>query len=51
MDLRGAKAVPDLEIIEWLYTFDIVDNLYDKDIKEKFIETFKKWVLSSKNNT
>ena len=50
MDLRGAKAVPDLEIIEWLYTFDIVDNLYDKDIKEKFIETFKKWVITSKNN-
>ena len=38
MDLRGAKAVPDLEIIEWLYTFDIVDNLYDKDIKEKFMD-------------
>ena len=36
MDLRGAKAVPDLEIIEWLYTFDIVDNLYDKN-KEKLL--------------
>ena len=37
-------------IKKWISSIDTTEFLYDPEIKEKFIESFKHWLVNSKNN-
>lgn len=50
MDLRGAKAIPDNKMKEWVNSINSSSYLYDGDIKSKFIQKFKHWLKCSELN-
>ena len=50
MNLRAAKAIPDKKVEEWVLSLDLLSYLYDKNIKEKFIQSFKHWLKCSEFN-
>lgn len=50
MNLRGARPVVDKKIELFLQTLDPMEELYNPDIQEEFINNFFYWINSSKLN-
>ena len=44
MNLRGAKAIPDNNLKEWMTSINSSQYLYDTNIDKKFIQAFKHWL-------
>lgn len=50
MNLRGAKPVNDNKIKEYILALDVLQDLYDENIADRFKNNFVKWLDSSKKN-
>ena len=50
MNLRGAKAIPDNNLKEWMTSLNSSQYLYDTNIDKKFIQAFKHWLKCSEFN-